>query len=71
MSEIRSEKALAKIRAMDVERQELEKLIPLHRNKHRLPRRVKKSELWTKDQAREMSKLADEFLKEKRDGQEI
>ena len=54
-----------KIKEWAKEQRELERLIPLHRNKHRLPKRVKKSELWTKDQAREMSKLAEAFLKER------
>jgi hypothetical protein len=37
----------------------------------RPPRRLKPAELWTRDQRIAMSKLADEFLKDKHDGQEI
>jgi hypothetical protein len=54
-----------KIKARVAEQRELEEQIPLHRNKHRLPKRVKKSELWTRDEATELSKLADAFLEEK------
>jgi hypothetical protein len=63
--QIRSEKVLAKIRERAEEQRELEKLIPLHRNKHRLPRRVSKSELWSREQKLELSKLAEAFLKER------
>jgi len=54
-----------KIRECVEEQRELEKQIPLHRNKHRLPRRVKKSELWDREQRLELAKLADEFVKAK------
>ena len=60
-----------KIKEMAEEQRELERLIPLHRNKHRLPRRLKQSELWTRDERQAMSKLAEDYLKDKRDGQEI
>jgi hypothetical protein len=54
-----------KIKARVKEQRELEEQIPLHRNKHRLPKRVAKNELWTKDEARELAKLADDFLEAK------
>jgi hypothetical protein len=62
--QIRGEKVLAKIRERAEEQRKLEEQIPLHRNKHRLPKRVSKSELWTRDQKLELAKLADDFLEE-------
>ena len=51
-----------KIKERAEEQRDLEKQIPLHRNKHRLPKRVAKKELWTKHEARELAKLAEAFL---------
>ena len=54
-----------KIKARVAEQRELEEQIPLHRNKHRLPKRVKKSELWDREKRQELAKLADAFLEAK------
>ena len=54
-----------KIKARVAEQRELEKQIPLHRNKHRLPKRVVKKELWNRDQKLELAKLAQNFLEAK------
>jgi hypothetical protein len=54
-----------KIKERAEEQRDLEKQIPLHRNKHRLPKRVKKSELWDREKRQELAKLADAFLEAK------
>jgi hypothetical protein len=57
------EKWRRKVKEMIAEHRELEKLIPLHRQKRR--KAVPKSELWSRSEREELSRLAEAFLKAK------
>jgi hypothetical protein len=56
-------KASEKVKELIAEHRELEKLIPLHRPK--MKKRVAKSELWSRSDKEELSRMAEEFLKSK------
>ena len=58
-----------KIKERAEEQRELEKLIPLGPTKV-MRKRVAKSELWNREQREAMSKLAEEYLKDKRNAQQ-
>jgi hypothetical protein len=67
MSEkIKSKGVFAIVKEMAAEHQELERLIPLHPTKPR--KRVAKSELWSRSDREELSRLAEAFLKAKQEG---
>ena len=59
-----------KIKERAEEQRELERLIPLHRNKHRLPKRVPKSALWSRTERQAMAAMAEQHLKDRRDAKE-
>jgi len=56
-------KATETLKRLIAEHRELEKLIPLRPTKMR--KRVAKSELWSRSERQELSRLAEEFLKNK------
>jgi hypothetical protein len=58
-----TEKWRTKLTEMIAEHRELEKLIPLDTPKQR--KRVPKSELWSRGEREELSRLAEAFLKAK------
>ena len=62
------EKWRRELKEMIAEHRELEKLIPLHTPKRR--KGVPKSELWSRSEREELSRLAEEFLKGKTSGLE-
>ena len=51
------------VKELIAEHRELNKLIPLHKLKPR--KRVAKSELWSRSDKEELSRMAEEFLKSK------
>jgi hypothetical protein len=59
------EKWRTTLKEMIAEHRELEKLIPLHTPKRR--KGVPKSELWNRSEREELSKLAEAFLKAKKE----
>jgi hypothetical protein len=62
------EKWRKKFNEMIAEHRELEKQIPLHTPKPR--KRVAKSELWSRGEREELSRLAEEFVKAKKEESE-
>jgi hypothetical protein len=52
-----------KVKELIAEHRELQKLIPLHKLKP--SKRVAKSELWSRSDKEELSRMAEEFLKSK------
>ena len=59
------EKWRRELKGMIAEHREIEKLIPLHTPKRR--KGVPKSELWNRSEREELSKLAEAFLKAKKE----